>query len=477
MVDMRSSTCVSLLLLAAVSAALLTVPQTNGQSAATTTTMTIPQLQLGQCSYISIPFMARKGMVIVGTFGSDAMVSFYILSQEDFNAIQNPDCRLPSTATPVYSQQYSVGHDNPYRTLLFPADGTYYFVFVYHNNGPSQLVSGHATVELAYPDNLTLVSSATSITSSSSNVLSITAQNTTVTTSKISNVTVVSQNSTSSSSPTLLGFNETVGIIVVIALVASVIVFMKRKSLVSTTSRHFPGEGNGAQKLELLVPSPKQTISTGYAELDAVLAGGLPTGRSILIESPPCDERDLLLRKIIASGLSMGGSVFFLSRDVGRIQDLASMYRHKFYAFTPQIDNVTANTGNIFRILGVQNLVELNISFMKAIEPLLEGNSIKVMIVDFLSDVLLEHKSLTTRKWLDEFIARHKTEGFTLIATLNPLITTKQETQTIVDLFDGIIEIYEKELRERARRFLTVKKMYGVRYVETELLLDKDKLF
>ena len=42
---------------------------------------------------------------------------------------------------------------------------------------------------------------------------------------------------------------------------------------------------------------------------------------------------------------------------------------------------------------------------------------------------------------------------------------------------NGIIEIYEKELRERARRFFVVKKMYARRYSQNEVMLDIDKLF
>jgi KaiC/GvpD/RAD55 family RecA-like ATPase len=64
-----------------------------------------------------------------------------------------------------------------------------------------------------------------------------------------------------------------------------------------------------------------------------------------------------------------------------------------------------------------------------------------------------------------------------VLAFLNPLVASKQETQTVIDLFDGVIEIYEKELRERSRRFLVIKKMYGQEYSESELMLDKDKLF
>jgi KaiC/GvpD/RAD55 family RecA-like ATPase len=44
-------------------------------------------------------------------------------------------------------------------------------------------------------------------------------------------------------------------------------------------------------------------------------------------------------------------------------------------------------------------------------------------------------------------------------------------------LLDGVMEIYERELKERARRFLIVKKMYGRKYVDTELMLDRDRLY
>jgi KaiC/GvpD/RAD55 family RecA-like ATPase len=208
-----------------------------------------------------------------------------------------------------------------------------------------------------------------------------------------------------------------------------------------------------------------------------VLAGGLPVGFAILLVSPPCDERDLLFGKIIESSLSMGSPIFFLSRDLSRTQDFASRYQKDFYVFSPQADKITATGGNVFKIQTLQDLSDLNISFTKAVEALPKTGGGKLIIIDLLSDVLLEHKALTTRKWLDDFIGKRKAEGFTVLGTLNPLLSSKQDSQTIVDLFDGIIEIYEKELRERSRRFLIVKKMYGRRYVETELMLDKDKLF
>lgn len=275
-----------------------------------------------------------------------------------------------------------------------------------------------------------------------------------------------------------LGTFGAVGVVVAVGLIAVLMVFMRRRKPQTPVLKQVAKE-----KAEYEVPqagtvgAPLQNISTGYPDFDTVLAGGLPVGYAILIVSPPCDEKDLLFTKIIESGLSVGSSIFFLSRDLGRTQDLARKYRANFYAFCPQADRISTEHGNVFKISGVQNLNDVNISISKGVETLGTDRKNKIIIMDILSDVLLEHKALTTRKWLDDFVAKRKSEGFTILGTLNPLIASKQESQTIIDLFDGIIEIYEKELRERARRFLIVKKMYGRRYIETELMLDKDKLF
>lgn len=300
-----------------------------------------------------------------------------------------------------------------------------------------------------------------------------------------SRITSESTQTTSSASAPLsigaLGPIGLVGLVVAVGVVASAVVLMRRRKphepqATVVEEKVMKGETKPEAPRSTAIPRG-ENISTGYDELDKVLVGGLPAGYAILIVSPPCDEKDLLFRKIIESGLSIGNVVLFLSRDLGRTQDFATRYRSNFYAFTPQADKIATDSGNVFKISGVQNLNDLNISFAKAIETLPLANKDKIIMVDLLSDVLLDHKALTTRKWLDDFVGKRKAEGFTVLATLNPLISSKQESQTIIDLFDGIIEIYEKELRERARRFLIVKKMYGRKYIETELMLDKDKLF
>lgn len=292
-------------------------------------------------------------------------------------------------------------------------------------------------------------------------------------------VTRSQTSSTTSSTSTNFGvIGGAIALVVALVLLTSLMFLMRRRKKNSAMTDLVGGpQVEKHESQAVTVAGTADTFSTGYLELDALLGGGLPYGYAIVLVSPPCDERDLLFRKIIESSLSSGNSVFFMSRDLGRSQDVARRYTSNCYVLTTQADKIIPRSPNVFKIASVLNLNDLNISFSNALGATPNPNTRKILIVDMLSDVLLEHRALTTRKWLDDFIARRKSEGFTILATLNPLITTAQESQTIIDLFDGVIEIYEKAFQGRSRRFLFVKKMYAKKYMETELLLDKDKLF
>jgi hypothetical protein len=49
---------------------------------------------------------------------------------------------------------------------------------------------------------------------------------------------------------------------------------------------------------------------------------------------------------------------------------------------------------------------------------------------------------------------------------------TPKEVHTILDLFDGEINIYEKD----SGKMLKIKRMYNQRYLESELSLIKEKI-
>jgi len=259
--------------------------------------------------------------------------------------------------------------------------------------------------------------------------------------------------------------------IVIVLLAASVVLGKRRKQTATILGDKQVTITPSQKPIEQASPS----ILTGYNEFDSLLGGGLPEGYSILILSEQCDEMDLIMRKLIQSTISQGYSVFFVSRDVIKTQHLIGRYPNNFYAFNPMADKMPTSP-NLFKISGVENLSDLNISLGKAMELLLKETSKRLLILDLISDALLEHKGLTTRKWLNDFIAKRKADGFTILGIFNPNIVWKADAQAIIDLFDGVIEVFEKGLRERARRFLIIKRMYGRKYAEKEIMLDKERL-
>lgn len=300
----------------------------------------------------------------------------------------------------------------------------------------------------------------------------------TTSTTTAATISQSSQTHSTTSTPTIFAKSRLSGFVVIV-VIAVIVGLITWGMFVMRRRRAHPAiatPDSQVTELEHIV-AERNSLSTGYHELDYLLDGGLPVGYAIILLSPPFDERDLIFRKVIESGLSAGFSVFFMSSHLGRSQDLASRYAKDFYVLSSQADRISPREVNVFKIAGVQNLNDVNISFGKTVHALPKIEEHKLLIIDLLSDVLLENKALTTRKWLDDFLARRKTEGYTVIATLNPLVSSSQENQTVIDLFDGVIEIYEKQFAETSRRFLIIKKMYGRKYMETELMLDKNKLF
>lgn len=268
------------------------------------------------------------------------------------------------------------------------------------------------------------------------------------------------------------------GILALVGIVSALFMFTRRRKPPAAALKLEEAREQSVVIKPTTIPS-KPVVSTGYLDLDVTLDGGIPEGYAVVLVSPSYDERDLLLRKIIDSALSSGRPAFYISNDIERTQDLLARYQRSFYAFSPQADKIASDAANLYKIPGIENLSEANISLALAIKDARakERATKMVLIIDILSDLLLRYKATTTRRWLSDFVGKRKAEGFTTLTTLNPLTGTKEDSQTVIDFFDGVIEIFEKELKERSRRFVIVKKMYGKKYSEYELMLDKDKLF
>ena len=98
--------------------------------------------------------------------------------------------------------------------------------------------------------------------------------------------------------------------------------------------------------------------------------------------------------------------------------------------------------------------------------------------IDLISDVLLQHHAVTTRKWLNDFLLSLKLNGFTTLAVVDPYMHTPEEVQAILGLFDGEIRISEKQNANGImEKTLRIRRLYNQKYLEDELTLTKENTY
>jgi len=96
--------------------------------------------------------------------------------------------------------------------------------------------------------------------------------------------------------------------------------------------------------------------------------------------------------------------------------------------------------------------------------------------VFFKSPGSLQHRAVQTRRWLAGLIPELQSEGFTTLAVMDSRIHPPEEHYAIIGLFDGEINIFEKETDEGRGKYLKIQKMSSQKYLEDELPLKKKEL-
>ena len=219
-------------------------------------------------------------------------------------------------------------------------------------------------------------------------------------------------------------------------------------------------------------------VTTGFQDLDNLLLGGIPQNFAVILTSASCDERDLLIRRFLEAGTKNNEVTFYVTIDAAGIQKLAEEFRENFYVFVCNQNPGEAfkTLPNIFKIAGVENLTELNINLESAFRKLSKSDDrARRACIDILSDVLLQHRAVQTRKWLAGLVPEFRSGGFTSLAVMNPHMHASEETHAVRSLFEGEISIYEKEAKDLTK-YLRIVRMYNQRYLESELPLRKTRL-
>ncbi|MCJ7559400.1 hypothetical protein MUO79_02125, partial [Candidatus Bathyarchaeota archaeon] len=217
-------------------------------------------------------------------------------------------------------------------------------------------------------------------------------------------------------------------------------------------------------------------ITTGYAELDKLLLGGIPEKYAVVLATPSCDEREMLVNRFLRAGVEAGEETFYVTADPNNGKALAKQYPLNFYLFVcnPQAETVIQNQLNIYKLKGIENLTEIDIALTKAFRTLNSADAKpRRACIEIVSDILLQHHAVTTRKWLSGLLPTLKSKGFTTLAIMNPQMHSQEEVQAILGLFEGEIRVTEKETAQGTHKILRIGKLHNQKYSETELSLHK----
>jgi tetratricopeptide (TPR) repeat protein/KaiC/GvpD/RAD55 family RecA-like ATPase len=225
------------------------------------------------------------------------------------------------------------------------------------------------------------------------------------------------------------------------------------------------------------VPKPAELIATGYADLDKLLCGGLRSSSAVVLTSPSCNERDSLIKSFLNTGAETGEVTFYVTIDPSSTKSLAEEFSSNFFlfVFNPQADAIVNEASNIFKLKGVENLTDIGIALTSAIRSLDPSRKeARRICIGLISDLLLQHHAVQTRRWLTGLISELRSNGFTTMAVMDPEMHPPQEVRAVLDLFEGQIDIYEKETEKGLQKFLKIKRMSNQRYLKDELLLKEE---
>jgi len=230
---------------------------------------------------------------------------------------------------------------------------------------------------------------------------------------------------------------------------------------------------------EVSKPKPIGYLSTGYADLDKLLYGGIPSNCAVVLTSPSGNERDWLIKSFLETGAKKGEVAFYVTINPGSAKTLADEFQSNFHLFVcnPQADAIVKSAPNVVKLKGVENLTDISIALTSAIrklDPSLKGA--RRICLGVVSDVLLQHHAVQTRRWLAGLIPELQSEGFTTLAVMDPEMHPSQEVRAVLDLFEGEISIFKKETEKGLGKYLKIQKMSNHKYLEDELLLKIEQL-
>jgi KaiC/GvpD/RAD55 family RecA-like ATPase len=199
-----------------------------------------------------------------------------------------------------------------------------------------------------------------------------------------------------------------------------------------------------------------------------LLAGGIPEGYAVALVSPSCNEKEQLINGFLNAGVERNETTFYLTAETGTARKLVEKYTSIFRLFISnrQVDAALQKFPNVVKLNGVENLTEINIAIEKSFRTVDSSSAARKRIcIDIVSDVLLQHHAVVTRKWLSDLLISLKSKGFTTLAVVNPQMHPSEEVHAVLGLFEGEISLSMKAPKESMEKTLAVQRLSSHKYL------------
>lgn len=203
-------------------------------------------------------------------------------------------------------------------------------------------------------------------------------------------------------------------------------------------------------------------VPTGWADLDALLYGGIPKNYSVIFASPQSDETAQLVKKFLELGVTSGEIALHITKEQDNLKELIERYPSSFYSFVPDAKTETLAKKNEINLQGY-NLTNIDIALNRIIKSLGQTTPRRICI-GVISDVLVQNDVVTTRRWLSEVLSILKENGFTVLAIINSEMHRDQDLEAITSLFEGQVTLYHKETQRGTQTFLKINRINNQEY-------------
>jgi len=212
-------------------------------------------------------------------------------------------------------------------------------------------------------------------------------------------------------------------------------------------------------------------VSTGTQELDSLLLGGIPNEYAVVLAGSPCDEREMVIKNFLKAGTKDEEITFYISKEVVGLEDLLDNRNFILFLCNPKPKAQVPDFLNMYRLQGTTDLTNLGIALAKACRGIGKSVAKRRVCVGILSDVLVEYGTKTAREWMSGPITDLGSKGFTLLAVMDPKEHPTDQATTVLNLFDGEIELTQTEDPLECKKSIRIKKLRNQDYIKNPICL------